>query len=317
MLHIFIDTNPLYSAGMGLNNGEFRKLLFHSKAGQVKLYIPFISWEERRTQILEEALKKNKALRKAHSEFSTSKNLFLDPLPKTPMFEFDDDALKLKSKEIMAQFAKDHGIEILQLGEDHAQRAWTRFFEIHPPFSLDEADREVRRKDIPDSWILEAAIDLKTRFEEMVVFGKDGKLTKAIQELKIDVIGDYEELFERINRCISPVLTVTEETTPEVIPVDELEKALLVSQQSFMGLEKRVLGYIAYFDPANKDELFETLSKQGIGRHISENIAQRLVLTDAISDSGNNYLIKNKSMCELAASAVEDEIIKMLADDKS
>ena len=53
---ILVDTSFLRSVSFG--DPDFRKLLEYSKNQVVKIFVPHIAWEERRTQFLEKACEK-------------------------------------------------------------------------------------------------------------------------------------------------------------------------------------------------------------------------------------------------------------------
>jgi hypothetical protein len=57
-LHLLIDTSYLRRAGFG--DPDFRLLLHFSKTDRLKIFVPHIVWEERRTQLLEKAFGKIK-----------------------------------------------------------------------------------------------------------------------------------------------------------------------------------------------------------------------------------------------------------------
>lgn len=308
MINVLIDTTHLFDSGEGFGNPDFQKILQYSKDGYVKIFVPHIAWEERRTQILESALNSNRNLRKAFEAMSHSKNILLEDFPKSPSYEIDDKNLISESKKRMNDFASLHNITVLPLAGEHAERAWKRFFEASPPFDSTEKDRKNRRKDIPDSWILESAIDLKISQPDMVVLARDGKLSSACEFERIKVVKEFSSLFELIEECIKP-----QPAPVEVNPSgNELENVIEKSQLIFKGLDKKVLGYIAYFDGATKEEILKMLSQKGISSSIFENIATRLVISNLITDSGNHYLVKNKSAAELARGEFEDEIISLL-----
>ena len=73
-----------------------------------------------------------------------------------------------------------------------------------------------------------------------------------------------------------------------------------------------MLGYIAYLGSATKEQLFNLLSQSGMSAEVAKNVAERLRIAALIRDTGNHYLPNDMAASELAASAVEPEIIELL-----
>ena len=61
-----------------------------------------------------------------------------------------------------------------------------------------EQKREHRRKDIPDSWILEAAIDLIAKEKEVIVIGNDGNFNYYIFDKKQEVADQLNIILKEI-----------------------------------------------------------------------------------------------------------------------
>ena len=90
-------------------------------------------------------------------------------------------------------------IQKIDVSEEHAINSWERYFACKPPFST-ENSRESRRKDIPDAWILEAAIALKTSFEVHCLLSEAGdqKLKSAFETEGFLAHNGLKELFSHL-----------------------------------------------------------------------------------------------------------------------
>lgn len=307
MINLLIDTSLLKQAQDSFGDIDFQKILHHSKANEVKIFIPFIVWEERRTQLLDNLIESIRNVNKAYKSFAPARSLLFKAIPKPNLTVIDEEEARSISKTMMESFAKENNIEILPLAPAHAERAWTRYFDIQLPFNAEEL-RENRRKDIPDSWILEAAIDLKSRHEHVLVLIKDGKLTSALNNLGFGIATTFQEALDSIARCREPAAA-----TPIPVSVD-LTTLLKDAYQNFKEVDVKVLGYIAYMDGSSKEVILELLTKSGIPIQTIKNVADRLVIAGMIGDTGNHYILLNKTAGDLAAKETENEIIKLIAD---
>ena len=103
----------------------------------------------------------------------------------------------------MAKFAKENDIEIVAVASDHTDRAWTRYFSAEPPYNRAE-DRTNRRKDIPDAWIFETAIDLKEKHVELFSLCSDEKLSNAMTSIGIKVFTETQQVLDLIDEMTVP-----------------------------------------------------------------------------------------------------------------
>jgi hypothetical protein len=92
----------------------------------------------------------------------------------------------------------------------------------------------------------------------------------------------------------------------------ELSGMLIKAQKPFENLDRKLLGYVAYLGNAGKTQLFDLLSQSGISIELAKNVAERLTIAGLIRDTGNHYLPVDPHTAELAAAAVEPEIIELL-----
>src|SRR5665213_2160774 len=162
---LFVDTSSLRRAGF--QDPDLRKLLFLSRERSLRVVVSHIAWEEWRTQFLEKSCEKVRLVRDAFDRLKSSvpSNFILSRLTSPlALAAWGDAEIEAASKATMSEFAAEYQIEILPIGSDHAERAWRSYFHVNvqPPFNPAVKERKERRKDIPNSWIYEAAVDLVT-----------------------------------------------------------------------------------------------------------------------------------------------------------
>jgi hypothetical protein len=328
--HLLIDTSYLFKFGPGLNHSDFMRLIHHSTTeGTLKIHIPHIVWEERRTQLLDEAYSSRRKLRESFEALKRemATNIVFDGISSPTLLGlWSESDLEAWSKEAMTRFATANKIEITSLAHDHAERAWNRYFSAQPPFNRDE-DRKNRRKDIPDSWILEAAIDIVKKHPELLALVPDGKLSNALKSHGIRVVNEIQQVLDEIEKPLAVAViaeAVTTEDTAAVtiqeqatvaIPENGLEVTLRKAREPLEDIDVKILGFVTYLGTPTKEQLFNLLSQSGVSIEIARNTAERLALTGFISDTGNHYLVKNKEIGELAAESVESQIIKLLQEN--
>jgi hypothetical protein len=319
--YLLIYTSYLWK--VEFDNPDFRKLLHHSKSDELKIFIPHIVWEERRTQLLEKAYAKMDKVRDAFEDLKAlqANNIFVEGLPVPTLNVWSKAEIDARSREVMRAFATANKVEIVTLGPDHADRAWQRYFNIDPPFNRAE-ERKNRRKDIPDSWIFEAAIDLARKHPGMLALCDDVRLSSALRSIGVSVYNQAQQVLDEIDRSFFPVPEAKGAETPKAVPSSEkptpgaadnkLAEMLTKAREPFTDLDVKILGYVSYLDGPTKDKLFGLLSQAGVSVDIAKNVAERLAITGIITDTGNHYLPGNKEAGDLAAISIETEIITLL-----
>jgi hypothetical protein len=228
---------------------------------------------------------------------------------------WSDLEMEAESKSAMAKFAEENCIEILPVGSDHGERAWRKYFNVavEPPFNPRVVDREKRRKDIPDSWIFEAATDLLAQEGTILALCFDENLSSALSSIGVVVFREPADVLNHLE-AISPVVAETTigESTPAPTETP-LAASLSLALGEFRDHEQKVLGFIAYFSTPAKEEVIELLASSGVEKNISRNVADRLVLANVIRDTGNHYVVTDRRLGELASVAVEEDIIELLS----
>ncbi len=306
MFHVLVDTSFLFRAHFA--HPDFQKLLLRSQEGKIKIHIPHIVLEEQRTRILAGIHQK---LRQARKAFEDAKRagayeMFTDGLPDPHMILWSDEDVDRRSKQFVQSFVEDNKIDILNLSPDHAARAWARYFDVAPPFNSQEADREQRRKDIPDSWIFEAALDLKSRGGNLCALCGDGRLKDALEAEGFEIFTDAQALADRVDAA----LAVYPRRAPP--PSDKPLREQLRSR-AFEVVCVAVLGFVEAFGTPPKEKLFDLLERAGFDRRVAEHEAEGLVLAGVLQDSGHHLLPTDRGLAQRAAAEVEHLVVKLLA----
>lgn len=309
-MEFMLDTSFLRKTS--LKNPGFQKLLRLSRSGKIELYISHISWEERRTQYLDELRKSLDDLRKSTEKIKSSNSILASSID-IPTIDFpSDEALIAKSHELMKAFATEHKIQVLAIAQDHAERAWTNYFNVGKPFNPKE-ERERRRLDIPDSWIFEAAKDLLIHHPDLIFLCDDNKLCESLLEMGIKSIRSIEEVIVLIEApepdesgLANGAPEGSEAPTGKAVDITEGKDA------EFSEYDRRVLGFINYLQGTPKDDLFGLLVKSSMRLEVAKNAADRLVLMGLVKDTGAHYIPNDPKIAELASQYVEKEIIALL-----
>jgi hypothetical protein len=305
-----VDTSFLFKAHFA--HPDFQKLLLRSQEGKIKIHIPHIVLEEQRTRILAEIREKLRHARKAFEDAKRSATyaMFTEGLPDPYMILWSDEDVDRRSKQVVQSFVQDNKIEILTLSPDHAARAWVRYFEVAPPFNRQEPNRIERRKDIPDAWIFEAALDLKLRGGNLCALCGDGRLKDALKAEGFEIFNDAQALADRVDAALA--------VYPGRAPAQS-DKPLREQLRSsaFEGVDVAVLGFVEAFGTPAKEKLFDLLEKAGFDRRVAENVAQTMVLSGVLQDSGNYLLASDRALARRAADEVQHLVLKLLAANGS
>jgi hypothetical protein len=316
---LFVDTSSLRHAGF--QNPDFQKLLRRSKEKSLQIVVSEIAWQEWRTQMREKACEEARQIRTLFNQLKARapSNRILSRLPPPALALWDDNEIDLASKAALDEHASEYGIEIIPIGSDHGERAWRRYFgvKVELPFNPTAKDRETRRKDIPDSWIFEVAVDLIADGRELWALCRDGNLSDALLGIGAKVFCEPQDLVAEFERQDASLVEASAEAEPAAPAEsdDPLATALVQALELFKDPERRVLGYVAYLGTPSKDQLVGLLGRSGIPAEIAQNATERLVITGLLQDTGHHYLIRDKRLAETAAAAVEDDIIKLLGED--
>jgi hypothetical protein len=313
---LFVDTSSLRSAGFRNRDPDFQKLLLRSKARSLRIVVAEVAWEEWRTQMRDSACKKVREIRTRFEELKAAAptNLFLGRLPPPALAIWGDADIDAVSKTAMAEYAAEHRIEIIPMGSDHGERTWRRYFHVtvEPPFNP-ASNRENRRKDIPDSWIFEVAVDLIGSRNRVASLCGDENLAAALGGIGVRVFRKPAQVVEELERVETPAVQMPasqSETTSAA--ADPLTDTLSAALDSYRDHERKVLGFVASFGTPSKERVADLLNRSGVAPEITRNAADRLVMSGLLRDTGHHYLVPDKELALLAKASVEDEIIKLL-----
>ena len=322
--HLFIDTS--YLGGVAFGDGDLQKLLRYSREGGLKIFIPRLVWEERRTQLLEIAKAEVVQLRAAFQKVQAraGRDLVLAGLPRPTLGIWSDEDIDANSRTALDGFASEHRIQIVEVAPDHVTRAWGRYFTVGPPYNPDQP-RLQRRKDIPDAWILETAIDLARTHPALIAICADGRLSAALEAIPIAVFKTAAEVLDLIESPIPEPIppapaaeapkapeTAAAEAASTLTPSEQLADLLDQAQLASRLLDIKIAGFVSYLSRPTKAQLIDLLKRSGLSDELISNGIERLVLSGVIRDTGNHYLPVDRKIGDLAAGAVESDIIKLL-----
>lgn len=300
--HLVIDTSMLRR--LHFQHADFQRLLIRSQMGSLKIYIPQIALEEERTAQL---AKHAKTVEEVHVAFAKLQRgmlgMLVEGLPEPHLQLWSADEVDRNSQAAFDQFVTTNKIEVIAISMEHAAKAWARYFNVDPPFNPNE-ERTDRRKDIPDSWILEAGIEIKSRKGQHCALVGDNKLAAAFETEGFKVYQDVATLLDDIEHAtaVVPVRRPVPEEAP--IPLDQLRSP------AFKDMDIIVLGLIEALNMPTKDELFSALQNAGFDRTIAEHEARTLVLSGRLDDATTHFVPTNRALAQKAAAM--DSVINVL-----
>jgi hypothetical protein len=311
--HVLVDTNNLRN----LRHPDFQKVVRLSRERGFKIVVPYISWEERRTQLLQDEFEQVEALRGAYETLRAKRadSIVGRLTPLAPIRLWDNDELVQASRRHMEEVAAANAIEVLPLDPQHAPPAWESYFEATPPFL-----RRKDRQNIPDSWIYQAAVAFRKDHGQTVVLCKDENLVDSLRSRGLTVFKVPRDLLAALE---PPQPAATPPAAPASTPApasaqgsaaggSPLESLLAASLSTSREVDRKILGIVGYLGQVSKRELDEVMTIVHIDAEFGRNAAQRLVLAQLIHDTGNHYLPRDSTACDLAATEVEDLMIELV-----
>jgi len=306
VFHVVIDSSVLRSTH--LQHPEFFRLLRRSQMGALKIYIPHIVLEEERTNLLHSLQDAVKATVDSYDKVRRGPYaMLLAGLPEPNLTLWDMQDVERNSREVFDRYLADNKIEKLDIAPEHGPAAWERYFSVAPPFARSES-RMNRRKDIPDSWILVAALGLKAKPGRHCALVADNKLKDALANEGFEIFTDVDSL-DRV---------VEESTALASSKLDIPERAAVTLEQlrapAFDNLAVVILGMIEALDTPAKEDLFAQLERAGVNRELAEHEARTLVLSGRLQDTGTRFIPKDRDLARQAmeSQAVVDTLMKIL-----
>jgi predicted nucleic acid-binding protein len=324
IFHVVFDTSVLTHAHF--KTGQFEKLLRLVKRGVVKLYVPDVVLEERRTQLLFDYNRYADEVRALLVKMGRSPlSTLLEGLPLPAAVDLPSrDEVNRNSRAVFLQYLEDNHVEVLPFTLDHATRAMERYMHGLPPFKPAK-DREPERKHIPDSWILEAALDLKMRPGRHCMLVKDGRFSMALKD-----VGGFE-IFTEVDLLEAEVLAST-----AVVPIAGGEAAVEADDvlhaiahvgtdhavtplerlrtEAFKDFDIIVIGINEALGNPEKGSLFTQLERVGIDRSKAELMARMLELSGALIDTGSRLIPTDAKLANQLATEpqVQELLLRML-----
>ncbi|OGQ57244.1 MAG: hypothetical protein A3J24_02770 [Deltaproteobacteria bacterium RIFCSPLOWO2_02_FULL_53_8] len=293
VFHLVIDTSMLRR--LPFQGADFQRLLLQSQMGKLKIYIPHIALEEERTAQVEKHVQAAEDIRAKFAKLQRGmQGLLVEGLAEPHLELWDAEEVERNSKATFRQFMEFNKIEVIEISTEHAANAWARYFKVDPPFNPKEK-REDRRKDIPDSWILEAGIELKPRKGQHCALVGDNKLADAFEKEGFKVYRDAQTLLNDIEQAtaVAPIRPPVVEGPS--IPLDQLRSL------AFKDVDVIVLGLIDALGTPSKEELFSALVKAGFDHDIAEHEARTLVLSGRLTDTGTHLIPTSRTLAQQAA----------------
>jgi len=296
VFHLVIDTSMLRR--MHFKHADFQRLLLPSQMGKLKIYIPYIALEEERTALLTKHMQAVGEMRTQLEKLLRGmQGMLVEGLPDPHLDLWSSEDVERNSKDIFGKFITDNKIEVIDISLEHAAKAWNRYFHVEPPFNPEEP-REARRKDIPDSWILEAGIEVKPRKGRHCALVGDNKLAAAFEAEGFKVYREAQDLLDDIEQAtaIAPIkASQAEEEAP--VPLGQLRSL------AFKDVDVVILGLIDVLEMPPKTEFFDALEKAGIDREIAEHEARTMVLSGRLIDTGTHLVPTSRKLAQLAAAS--------------
>lgn len=297
IFHVIVDTSVLNQAQFG--SGRFGKLLRRVRQGVVKLYIPEVVLEERRTQLLYDFNRYAEEARGALLKMSRSPlSMLLDGIPMPGPLDLPSrDDVDRNSRAVFLKYLADNKIDVLPFTPEHAVRALDRYMHGKPPFKPAEK-REPERKHIPDCWIFEAALEIKARSGRHCVLVKDDRFQWALQDAGFEVFGEIDPLDQVIEAATAVVPIRAPGTAavpaagdaaaaPPIAPQSALEK---LRADAFKDLDVIVLGTNEALKNPDKEAFFATLESLDVDRAKAELMASTLVASGVLNEIGNRLI---------------------------
>lgn len=293
VFHLVIDTSMLRR--LPFQHADFERLLLQSQMGKLKIYIPHIALEEERTGQVAKHVQAVEEMRATFAKLQRGMlGMLVEGLQEPLMELWSAEEVERNSRTSFEQFVAINKIEVIEISMEHAVNSWGRYFNVDLPFNPNEA-REDRRKDIPDSWILEAGIEVRPRKGQHCALVGDNKLACAFEAEGFKAYRDVQTLLNDIEQAtaVAPMRPPVDEELP--VPLDQLRGL------AFKDLDVIVLGLIDALNTPSKEALFSALGKAGFDRSIAEHEARTLVLSERLTDTGTHLIPTSRALAQQAA----------------
>lgn len=306
VFHLVIDTSMLRQ--LHFQHPDFDRLLRQSQMGKLMIYIPQIVMEEERTTKLAEHVKLVEEIKSRFDKIQRGMlGMIVEGLAEPLLELWDAEDVERSSKLAFTRFVASNKIEVIEISMEHAAKAWGRYFNAEPPFNPRE-ERETRRRDIPDSWILEAGIEIKPRKGLHCALVGDNKLAGAFQAEGFKVYREVQTLLDDIERSTAVVPIRQPAAGDQNVSLDQLRSP------DFKDMDVIVLGLIEVLGTPSKVDLLAAISKAGLNADIAEHEAGTMVLSGILTDTGTHFLPTSRALAQQAAAtdAVTNVLLRIV-----
>ncbi|MCS4509956.1 hypothetical protein [Xylophilus ampelinus] len=293
VFHVVIDTSMMRA--VPFQHADFVRLLKLAELGKVKIYFPRIALEEERTAQLK---KHEDAVIFITQEIARLQRgtlgMLVEGLPLPGVELWDLKAVTRNSAEMFGAFVAKHKIEVIEISMEHAVAAWARYFDVKLPFDATQV-REERRKDIPDSWILEGGRELKRRTGVHCALVRDKKLADAFRAEGFQVYDGFQRLLDDVEAAtaVEPIKKPADEEPP--VPLDQLRGP------EFSEMDVLVLGMIEALNTPSKNDLLAAVARAGYRADIAEHEARTLVLAGRLTETATHFIPTSRALAKAAA----------------
>jgi hypothetical protein len=306
VFHVVIDTSMMRTTPF--QHADFVRLLKLAELGKVKIYFPRIALEEERTAQLKKHV--DTVLSITHEIAKLQRGtlgMLVEGLPAPRVELWDSDEVARNSSEVFQAFVTTNKIEVIEISMEHAAGAWARYFDVRAPFDATQV-REERRKDIPDSWILECGRELKRRTGVHCALVRDKKLAGAFQAEGFQIYDGIQPLLDDVEAAtaVAPIMKPAHEEPP--VPLDQLRGP------DFNEMDVLVLGLIDALDTPSKADLLAAFTRAGYRADVAEHEARTLVLAGRLTETATHFIPTSRALAKAAAGKeiVTNALLKLL-----
>ena len=211
---IYVDTTCL--RGLSFHDPDWQVLLEASKQRTLRIAISEVAFQERCSQWRDELKAKANIVKDAIDKLTAAwnnspitRNSSINDNPyliaEIKIFDFEK-YIEDQVIDYANNFIKEYDIEIRKIQEHHTEEVLRKYFCWEEPFDSPTKDRdtrdirEKRKKNIPDAWIIEEAIDLKASGRAIYVLCKDKKMIETFIKKDIQVFETAEGISAKLNR---------------------------------------------------------------------------------------------------------------------
>ena len=306
VFHVIIDTSMMRT--VPFQHADFVRLLKQAELGKVKIYFPRIALEEERTAQLKKHVDTVLSISQEIARLQRGTlGMLVEGLPLPRVELWDSEAVARNSSEVFEAFVAENKIEVIEISLDHAAGAWARYFDVKPPFDATQV-REERRKDIPDSWILEGGRELKSRKGVHCALVRDKKLSGAFESEGFKVYDSIQPLLDDVEAAtaVVPFKKPVDEEPP--VPLDQLRGP------DFNEMDVLVLGLMDALGTPSKVDLLAAVQRAGYRADVAEHEARTLVLAGRLTETATHFIPTSRALAKAAAGKeiVTNALLKIL-----